>query len=136
MAEFQIHGATYQARMLPAMEQFHLGRKLAHALSFLAVQKDKSKLKESFPRAFTALSGHVSDEDMDTVRKMCFGVVSRRQPTGWVPIAPNGVLMFSDIDNMPAMLTIIFNVLETNGLFDFFAESPSISDLGTVETIG
>jgi hypothetical protein len=133
MAEFQIKGDTYQARTLSAMEQFHLGRKLAPVLSFLATNRDKSKLEEVFPRAFTALSGHISDEDMEAVRKSCFGAVSRRQQTGWHQIAPNGILMFSDIDTLPAMLTIILHVLETNGLFDFFAEPLSVLDQGTAE---
>jgi|WetSurMetagenome_2_1015567.scaffolds.fasta_scaffold00191_7 hypothetical protein len=136
MSDFQINGETYQARKLSAMDQFHLGRKLAHVLSFLAAQDDKTKLAEAFPRAFTALSGHISKEDMDEVTRTCWGAVSRRQPSGWAPVAPNGVLMFADIDDLKSMLTVMWNVLQTNGLIDFFAESPSASGAGTTGAIG
>ena len=136
MSEFTINGETYQARKLPAMEQFGLGRRLAHVLSFLAAQEDRTKLAETFPRAFTALSIHISQEDMDAAIKLCWGAVQRRQPTGWVPVAPNGVLMFADIDDMRSMLTIIWNVLQANGLIDFFGESPSASGTGTTAVNG
>lgn len=136
MTEFTLNGETYQARKLPALDQFHLGRRLAHVLSFLAAQEDRTKLAEAFPRAFTALSVHISQEDMDAVVKTCWGAVQRRQPTGWVPVAPNGVLMFADIDDMRSMLTVIWQVLNANGLIDFFAEAPSASGTGTTAAIG
>ena len=136
MSEFQINGETYQARKLPAIEQFHLGRRLAHVLSFLAAQEDRTKLAEAFPRAFTALSIHISQEDMDAVVKTCWGAVQRRQPTGWVPVAPNGVLMFADIDDMRSMLAVIWQVLNANGLIDFFGESLSGSVTATTGTAG
>ena len=136
MSEFQINGETYQARKLPAIEQFHLGRRLAHVLSFLAAQEDRTKLAEAFPRAFTALSIHISQEDMDAVVKTCWGAVQRRQPTGWVPVAPNGVLMFADIDDMRCMLQVIWQVLNANGLIDFFGESLSASATATTGTAG
>jgi hypothetical protein len=136
MAEFTLNGETYQARKLSAMEQFHLGRKLAHVLSFLAAQEDRTKLAEAFPRAFTALSGHIDQADVDAVFKACLGATSRRQPTGWVPVAPNGVLMFNDIDDLKSMLAIVWQVLQANGLIDFFGESPSASGTGTTGAIG
>jgi hypothetical protein len=136
MSEFQINGETYQARKLSAMEQFHLGSKLAHVLAFLAVSEDRTKLAEAFPRAFTAMSGHLPKEDMDSVFRMCWGAVSRRQPTGWAPVAPNGVLMFADIDDLKSMLTVTWQVLQANGLIDFFVEPPSSSATGTTGAIG
>jgi hypothetical protein len=136
MAEFQINGEVYQARKLSALEQFHLGSKLAHVLAFLAVSEDRAKLADAFPRAFTAMSGHLPKEDMEGVFRTCWGAVSRRQPTGWVPVAPNGVLMFADIDDIESMLTVVWNVLQANRLIDFFVEPPSASGTGTMGAIG
>jgi hypothetical protein len=136
MTDFQINGVDYQARKLNAMDQFHLGRKLAHVLGFLAAQKDRSTLEATFPRAFTALSSHISKEDMDEVARMCWGAVQRRQPTGWVPLAPGGLLMFNDIDDMRSLLTVIWHVLQANGLIDFFVEPLSGSGTGTTEATG
>ena len=131
-----MNGETYQARKLSALEQFHLGRKLAYVLAFLAKQEDRATLAEAFPRAFTAMSGHISNEDMDEVTRTCWGAVSRRQPTGWAPVAPNGVLMFADIDDLKSMLTVMWQVLQANGLIDFFAEPLSASGTGTTAAIG
>ena len=139
MAEFQINGETYLVGKLSAMDAFNLGRRMANVLAFFAKQPDKDRIVDRFPQAFTALSGmigNISDDDMEFIRRTCYSVVQRKQATGWAKIAPNGVLMFSDLDDLKTMLTIIFHVVSGNGLIDFFAEAPSDSGTGTTAAIG
>jgi hypothetical protein len=130
--EFELNGVRYRAGKLNAREQFHVMRRLGSVLGAFgdtaaAVMKSPKDVPlSSLEPVFKAL-GALSDEDTDYVLSRLLSVVQREQANGWARVqTAGGALMFDDIDNMPAMMQIAFNVLKWN-LSDFFSERPLLA---------
>lgn len=148
MAEREIGGVGYRIERLDAMKQLHIARRLAPVLAKVAgliptaaapAEGDAASADQvadpAGERGFLAALGgmaeaaaHMSDEDVDYVIKTCLGVCLRANPhgSGWSPVAaPNGRLMFQDID-LPVMMQLTWAAVEEN-LGGFFGAFQSIS---------
>lgn len=124
--EFKINDRVYRASRLSTIQQFDVASKIGAILSLMAENREAAK--QNFTRAFCLLSGNMRKEDVDFAVHACLSYVQRRQGDTFAPILAAGggptTFMFADID-LREMLLIVSNVLEHNGLVDFFVESPS-----------
>lgn len=125
---FKVGEAEYQAAPLNAFDQLHVARKLGSVLIFLGSMKDNpDKTPVNYARAMVAAAAPLGNDEVDWALGACLSIVTRKQPGGWAPIrAPGGKLMFEDIDLL-AMMEIVWNVLDQNGLISFFYVAPSSS---------
>jgi hypothetical protein len=123
MSEFSIDNIDYRVEKLDAFRQFALVRKLAPAFTLLAGQPDKEAARAGFPRAFAAISASLTNDDANDVLQICLGACMRRQGGNWARVsAPNGSLMFGDMNDISVVLQIVWHVVEESRLIDFFAE--------------
>jgi hypothetical protein len=140
--ELQINDVWYRSGKLDAFKQFHLFRKLMPLFSGLGetaatnLVNNAVKAGASEETARWASLGPIaqavsemSQQDSEFIIKTCLGVCARKNPVGqWSRItAPNGELMFEDIDLM-TMLQLAFAVIQDN-LGTFFPGQP-LSDSG------
>jgi len=112
----EVGGHMYRIGRMDVRKQFHVARRIGPAmLGFLGGSMLKgAKLADMIGPVVDALS-KMSDEDSDYVLDQCLVVVTRAQNGGeWARIiAPNGGLMFQDID-LPQMLKLAQSVLAEN----------------------
>lgn len=112
-----------------AREQFHVVRRLGPAImGFLVSTAAKGA---GIAGAIGPIVDHLSkmsDEDSDYVLDHCLSVVQRSQPNNeWVKVkAPNGALMFNDIE-LPQLINLTRAVLTENlrGFFPSAASEPA-----------
>ncbi len=123
--EFSHNGNTYKAGTIPAMQQFHVARRLAPALEKLlkidGQKLDAAKLASGvFEGDLSPVLGPVleavsclPDEDVEYVINTCLNAVDMQQSGGaWAPVRHAGVLMFP-LD-MPAMLVLTYHAIRAN----------------------
>lgn len=147
MTEVVVEGHTYRTGRVPALEQFHIVRRLLPALGALGPVLGKlgplSSLKETAAVEAAldrvgidavvgplggALAG-LSDEDADYVLLGLLRYCQRREPngTGWSAVAaPGAGLMFAADLSMPALLQLAWAVFREN-LQGFFDAARSVS---------
>lgn len=147
MIEKNISGHNYQIGRLDAFRQFHVARRLAPAIwvlglagakadTFANADAEDSKvlgiLGESIVGIANVISA-MSNDDAEYVLRTCLSVCTREQTganggtTGWARVqAPNGAMMFEDMNNMTVMLQLVFAVIKEN-LSDFFSALPELS---------
>lgn len=125
---FKVGDFDYQARDLDVFEQLHVSRRFGSVLIFLGSMKaDENTSIESRAKAMVATASRLDNEDVDYAVNACLAVVDRKQGAGWAPVKPSGaMLMFKDLD-LKALMEIVWNVLDANGLIDFFYVAPSSS---------
>lgn len=141
--EFAVGEHTYRGNKLSAKKQLHVGRRIVPlAVSFIdagllaTVRKEVAKGKEARPEA---LLGGLTDKDLgamlkgvldnlaslpeadvDYVIDACLAVTERRQASGgWARVMTGEQMQFQDLD-LPALLKIVWEVLQHN-LSGFFA---------------
>lgn len=126
MSEFTVRGHTYKTRRLPAMEQFHVMRRLAPIINHLG---DLSSLQSA--TGLDALGpvaqaiANLPDDHCNFIFATCLGACDRRQEGGsWAPVWSKGAKgpMFEDVDLL-AMLEITMRVIQ-EALGDFFPDLP------------
>lgn len=138
--QFTVGEHAYRTdRKINVFQQNNLLRRLLPAIGGIAAAftespSNPSDMAKAAGDAFlnniepiTTAIAHMSDEDSDFVLKTCLSVVSRQSAggTGWAKVmAPNGVLMFEDID-LAQTYMIIWKVIEEN-LSSFFSSLASI----------
>jgi len=134
--EIQINDISYRSGKLNAFQQFHLFRKLmplfsgmgqtaaANIAAAAAAGASEEVIRWSTLGPLSQAVSEMSQADSEFVLKMCLSVCTRRNPTGqWARVtAPNGELMFEDIDLM-AMMQLTFAVIQDN-LGAFFPGNP------------
>jgi hypothetical protein len=142
-SEFEFNGHRYRVAHQPAMQQFHvmrrLGPTLVGALGGLLTHRDKlmgfldTKLamEAAMPFLLEAMSGplvgglsRLSDEDAEYVVSACLSNV-RRQETkqdAWALVMTGGRMMFPDLDHLPSMLGLVVQVIRAQ-LQGFFPAS-------------
>lgn len=133
----EVGGHKYQCGSLPAMQQFHVVRRLGPALVIAGVSVEmlrkgvtlSSEEIVGVAGPVIMAIGQMKDEDADYVIYTCLGVVKRQSGNAWAPVAANdsgakGRLMFEDID-LVMMLRLVGEVLMVN-LGNFLTE-PSAS---------
>lgn len=135
--EFKIGEHYYLASRLSVFQQFHLASEFRDALIGLAVLK-RDRPADLDDRAFikaiefilTGGSKGLSPEVRERIIHLCLSVVQRKvtKGVGWAAIqTPDGVLAYQDIQ-LPEMIAIMYQVIDHNGLLDFFFEGPSSSE--------
>lgn len=117
--EFTIAGHKYRVEPLDVFEQYDIARRLAPIVTLLTMQKDRSKLKKGFARAFVSMSAGLSKEDGKAILTACLAQVSRNQGGAFAPIQSGGKLMFSDI-KLEHSLELLWEVLVCSEIIDFF----------------
>jgi len=147
MQEVEYNGIKYRTGKLDAFKQFHLFRKLMPLFSGMGetaamqVMGGETEVNENAVRwaALGPISQAVSEmsqSDSEFILRTCLSVCLRQNPTGqWVKFtAPNGELMFEDLDLM-GMLQLTFAVIQDN-LGNFFpAQNPNGSGGGTTVSV-
>lgn len=119
----EVDGHSYRIGRMGARDQFHVVRRLGPAImGFLASGAAGSGLAGAIGPIVDHLS-RMSDEDSDYVLDHCLNVVQRMQPNNeWARVrAPNGALMFNDIE-LPQLINLTRAVL-TENLRGFFPEA-------------
>jgi hypothetical protein len=142
--EKTVFGHLYLIGRLDAIQQFHVMRRLGAVSSGLGegiarLQRSggaRKLLDTGGEGALDVISplliavGEMSQENVDYVLDTCLGVVQRQEgKIAWSPIRVSGKMMYPDVD-MPAMVMIVWHVLEFN-LKGFF--STLLSALPEVE---
>lgn len=114
MADFTVNGINYKSQKMPAMQQFHVARRLMPLLSGLS-EAFRTGL-ENPEGAMEIIAGAItklSDADTEYVLNACLDLTSRQDGQIWSRLRAGNRLMFEDI-GMPEMLQIVFNVLQDN----------------------
>lgn len=126
--ETTINGKQYRIGKLNAMQQFHVARRVAPALTGLvSVFGGASADRADFAKALGPLADAVArmpDADAEYVLGTCLAVVSRQtDPTTWAPVWREGLLVFDDID-LKAMMQLAAKVIQGN-LGNIFGALPA-----------
>ena len=115
----EVNGQSYRIGKMPAREQFHVVRRLGPAIMGFLASGAKGGGAAGFYGPIVDHLSKMSDEDSDYVLDHCLSVVQRAQGNEWVKVrAPNGALMFNDIE-LPQLLNLTRAVL-TENLRGFF----------------
>ncbi|WFC66428.1 hypothetical protein EUC41_08930 [Achromobacter denitrificans] len=126
--EITLKGQNYRSGRLSAMQQFHVARRVAPALTGLvAALGGSAPSKEDFAKSLAPLADAVAqmaDADAEYVLGTCLGVVSRQtEPNTWAPVWRAGQLTFDDID-LGTMLQLAAKVIQDN-LGNIFGALPA-----------
>jgi hypothetical protein len=125
--ETTIKGNNYRTGRLSAMQQFHVARRVAPALTGLVCALGGSGTQEDFAKSLGPLANAVAqmpDADAEYVLGTCLAVVSRQtDPTTWAPIWREGRLVFDDID-LKTMMQLAAKVIQDN-LGNIFGALPA-----------
>lgn len=136
--EIEVSGSTYRIDQIPAMQQFHIARRLAPALWALgeaaknvAETTDKKGEEESSEldsllamKPVAEAIAEMNDADAEYVVSKCMDAVYRKETTGWMKVQNRpGVYQYSDID-LPVMMQLVTNVIKAN-LGNFFNALPT-----------
>lgn len=131
-----VSGHKYKIGRLPAMQQFHVMRRLSGILAALVAAAPKSSVPGKIdPTAFfenaekedvillleaviAELSG-MDDAVAEYVIHTCLSCVERKSGPGWARVVADDALMFEDL-TMAAMLTLTGRVIKDHfsGFFD------------------
>ncbi|WP_427183528.1 phage tail assembly chaperone [Bordetella bronchialis] len=139
--ETTVKGQNYRSGRLSAMQQFHVARRVAPALTGLVsafgaikqdaaaggAEQDAAAAREEFAKAVGPLANAIaqmSDADAEYVLGTCLAVVSRQtDPTTWAPVWREGRLVFDDID-LSTMIQLAAKVIQDN-LGNIFGALPA-----------
>jgi hypothetical protein len=118
MEELVVNGKVYRIGQLPAMDAFHLGRKLLPL--HLAAENIIAELSK------------MSTEDAELTINICLAVATRQQPGGtWAPVFNRGSkrIMFDDM-TAEDLFKIMMATAKANKVVDFFTLSGPTSPTG------
>ena len=126
----EMSGHTYHIAKMPALEQFHIVRRLAPLFGNLPIEEIKKDAAKAADKALPALALAISSLSDSDANYVLFGLlknVTRKQEgaLGWGAISTGNNLMYEDID-MALMLKLAFEVLKFN-LSSFFRVLASTS---------
>ena len=126
MIEFEIGGKNYRADKLPAMQQFHVSRKIAPLVPalipvFVKVAAMKGGIKDNLAAIAEVLQpfadgvASLPDADAEYIFATCLSVVRRRQGEHWAPVwsSSANATMFDDLD-IGSMIPIVVRVIQAN----------------------
>ncbi|HDR9029892.1 TPA: hypothetical protein QDB14_004114 [Burkholderia vietnamiensis] len=141
--EIEMSGERYQIGRLPAMQQFHVSRRIAPVLSpliraYLELSKSDVPLTKNLALIATSIEpltealSRLPDDDAEYVIGACLRIVERHQGAGWARVwsPTQNVCMFDDID-VGVMLELTVRVIMENlgpfigGLLTSLASSPA-----------
>lgn len=133
MTEFDLGGHTYRIRKLPAMQQFHVHRRIAPllppllpAFSTIVKQRKEGGNAMDFLESLAPLLQPVADaladlkdEHAEFVYGNCLSAVQRKDGKGWanIYILSTGSLMFQDIDAVQQIRMVVRVIQDSLGPF-------------------
>jgi hypothetical protein len=139
--EFTLNGVTYHAVKIPAMQQFHIVRRMLPLLSGTAPDKARAATQNFLtgsqetgnPQGSAALVAlmdglaKLSDTDSEFILMGLLSAIRRKEPggLGFAPVAVNGQLMYQTL-TLPDMMQLAVKALMHN-LSDFSAALPQAS---------
>jgi hypothetical protein len=136
---FKLGAHEYRAGRLDAFQQLHVAsewRDVALGLAFAKKNRLPEVTDEQFRQAVlvvvTGGLGRVTAQSRDEVTHLLLSVVTRQQKgatgVGWARVTnAAGGMMFSDVE-LSQLVPILYEVLDHNGIVDFF--SGGLSDSG------
>lgn len=128
MTELTINGIVYRTGRMSALDQFHVGRRLAPVIARIGALNETSASDNGVDngstnsaddgRLFTTLTEAVSsmsDDECNYVIRKCMAVVARQQGDRYAPVWNRQAdrFQFDDID-MPSMLQLTIAVIQDN----------------------
>jgi|GEM_PF-463162 len=129
-SEFTAGPHKYRAGRMTTFQQLHVARKMATSIIYTGgmLKAANDFDANQFAKTIAATSAPMSDADLESCILSCFSVVSRYQapPGVWSPLVVSNAMMFDDL-HAQEMLEIVFHVMRTNKLLDFFVVSPPAS---------
>ncbi|UNA00777.1 tail assembly chaperone protein [Edwardsiella phage vB_EpM_ZHS] len=134
MTEVTIAGKKYRVGTLDAMQQLHVGRRIAPLVATLGLSLDlgaifggrKLSVEELLPTIgpISHILSAMTDEHVDYIVATCLGVVQREERGGdkqlWAPVTNGAKIMYADIDLL-GTCRLVVEVLRAN-LGDFMKE--------------
>jgi hypothetical protein len=128
MVEFEIDGRQFRFDKLPAMQQFHVSRKIAPLIPpllpiFGQIRKDTEKgiaVKDDFDKLAPLLQpfadglGNLTDESSEYVFNACLGVVRYKHGENWIPLwsTTSKVVMVSELNDASLLLRLVIRVIQ------------------------
>jgi hypothetical protein len=150
MIEFSAAGFRYRAEKLDCFQQWDVARKISPIVAAMGntlVRLIKERIAgkkfepgkalellmemkiEEAVKPMTVALASLPDADSRFILNTCLSKVQRQVGASWANLmAPNGILMYPDLQ-MPAMLAIVWRVLEDN-LLSFSFGPPSDETAG------
>lgn len=127
MSILEVAGKRYRTAKLPAIQQFHIGRRLAPILAAMGNEAGRlmqSRAPEDEVERYDGLAAllpviaavlsKMSDEETNYVIYGCLVAVEREEaPERWQKVTAANQLMFEDID-MGMMLRLVVEVIREN----------------------
>jgi len=140
--EFSVDGQTYRAGRISTFDQLNVASQWREALMGLAMAKKNrpagmadEAYRETVAIVLTGALARVETRQREEVTQLLASVVRRKGQggktgAGWFQVvAPGGAMAFDDL-RFPQLVSILYEVLDHNGLLDFFSVGPSASEEG------
>lgn len=136
-----IGGHSYQIGRLSAMQQTHVGRRIAPLIATLGislgslVRGQKLTVEEILPSVgpLTVMLASMKDDEVDYVVATALSVVQRGETVGdketWAPVSQGALIMYADIDLLN-LWRIVFESIRfsmADFLMELLGEAQSIS---------
>lgn len=121
ITEIEHRGHKYRIGRLPAMEQFHITRRLTPVLSHMrpliqrAINKQELDQTEAISSILAGI-GELKDEDANYIFAKTLGVIQREVGNSWAQVWPKGASQ-SSYDNefdMVDLVTLAFHSMRIN----------------------
>ncbi len=118
MSDVTIGNGTYRIGKLSCRSQFHLTRRLAPFIQAMGTNLAAfDRIQNGDFAALQPLAevlAKMSDADADYVINLCLSVCERQHGPTWAKVtAPNGAIMFADIE-MPQMIRLAIEAIREN----------------------
>lgn len=128
MVEFEIDGRQFRFDKLPAMQQFHVSRKISPLIPpllpiFVQIQKDTSSgvsVKDDLDKIAPMLQpfadglAQMSDEASEYVFNACLGIVRYKHGDNWIPLwsTTGKVVMVEELNDPSLLLRLVVRVIQ------------------------
>lgn len=138
--EFKVDDQTYRASRISVFDQLNVASQWREALMGLAMAKKNrppemgdAAFRETVAIVLTGALARVETSRREEVTQLLVSAVKRKGKggktgVGWFSVAaPGGAAAFDDVQ-LPQLVSILYEVLDHNGLLDFFSVGPSASE--------
>lgn len=138
-----IAGNTYQIRKMDAMQQTHVGRRIAPLVATLGISlvslKEGMRLTvdEILPSLgpVSIVLSNMSDEHVDYVVATALSVCTRKDGDKWAKVAVGSQVMYADLDMLNLWRLVFASIRFSMGDFltELIASAPSVSSSPTTK---
>lgn len=124
MSQIEVAGQLYRCGKIPALQQFHVVRRLGPALvvAGISVEMLRTGMRMSVDELASMVGpvmevvSKMRDDDVEYIIFTCLRAVQRKQGDAWAEVVAPGTtagLMFQDIE-LPQMIRLVMEVLKEN----------------------